>query len=101
MKLSEEERNVIVTLRLQKAKDTLGEAKGNIKLGYWHTAVNRNSAKQEIMMTGLFLRQPMCDCLLNPQRNLYIHSKNLSGHNFFNSAPDMLSCRKFCVILQR
>ncbi|KAA6303561.1 MAG: hypothetical protein EZS26_000112 [Candidatus Ordinivivax streblomastigis] len=41
MKLSEEERNLVVVHRLQKAKDTLREAKGNIDLGYWHTAANR------------------------------------------------------------
>jgi uncharacterized protein (UPF0332 family) len=41
MKLSEEERDVIVAYRLQKAKDTLHEAKGNIELAYWHTAANR------------------------------------------------------------
>jgi uncharacterized protein (UPF0332 family) len=41
MKLNEEERKAIVTLRLQKARDTLREAKGTISLHYWHTAVNR------------------------------------------------------------
>ncbi|MDR2125621.1 MAG: HEPN domain-containing protein [Prevotellaceae bacterium] len=41
MKLSEEERDVIVVYRLQKAKTTLHEAKGNIELAYWHTVANR------------------------------------------------------------
>ncbi len=41
MKLSEEERIAIVEHRLQKAKNTLSEAKGNINLGYWNTAANR------------------------------------------------------------
>jgi uncharacterized protein (UPF0332 family) len=41
MKLSEEERDAIVTHRLQKAKDTLREAKGNIEIAYWHTVANR------------------------------------------------------------
>jgi uncharacterized protein (UPF0332 family) len=41
MKLSEEERGAIVMHRLQKAKDTLREAKGNIEIAYWHTAANR------------------------------------------------------------
>ncbi|MDR0614009.1 MAG: HEPN domain-containing protein [Dysgonamonadaceae bacterium] len=41
MKLSKEEREAVVVHRLQKAKDTLHEAKGNIELAYWHTAANR------------------------------------------------------------
>jgi uncharacterized protein (UPF0332 family) len=41
MKFSEEERKVVVAHRLQKAKDTLREAKGNVELAFWHTAVNR------------------------------------------------------------
>jgi uncharacterized protein (UPF0332 family) len=41
MKLSEEERDAVVAHRLQKAKDTLHEAKGNIEIAYWHTAANR------------------------------------------------------------
>ncbi|MDR3339342.1 MAG: HEPN domain-containing protein [Candidatus Symbiothrix sp.] len=41
MKLSEEEKTAIVLHRLQKAKDTLVEAKGTIALGYWNTAANR------------------------------------------------------------
>jgi uncharacterized protein (UPF0332 family) len=41
MKLSEEEREAIVAHRIQKAKNTLHEAKGNIELAYWHTAANR------------------------------------------------------------
>ncbi|MDR3366910.1 MAG: HEPN domain-containing protein [Prevotellaceae bacterium] len=41
MKLNEEERKAVVNLRLQKAKDTLREAKGTMALNYWHTAANR------------------------------------------------------------
>jgi uncharacterized protein (UPF0332 family) len=41
MKLNEEEREAVVAHRLQKAKDTLYEAKGNIEIAYWHTAANR------------------------------------------------------------
>jgi uncharacterized protein (UPF0332 family) len=41
MKLSEDEREAIVAHRMQKAKDTLNEAKGNIEIAYWHTAANR------------------------------------------------------------
>lgn len=41
MKLSKEEREAVVVHRLQKDKDTLHEAKGNIELAYWHTAANR------------------------------------------------------------
>jgi uncharacterized protein (UPF0332 family) len=41
MRLSEEERGAVVAYRLQKARDTLREAKGNIEIAYWHTAANR------------------------------------------------------------
>lgn len=41
MKLSPEERRVIVVHRLQKAKDTLHEAKGNVEQEFWHTVANR------------------------------------------------------------
>jgi uncharacterized protein (UPF0332 family) len=41
MKLNDEERKAVVTLRLQRAKDTLREAKGTVELKYWHTAANR------------------------------------------------------------
>ncbi|MDR0691893.1 MAG: HEPN domain-containing protein [Prevotellaceae bacterium] len=41
MRLNEEEKKAVVNLRLQKAKDTLREAKGTIELSYWHTAANR------------------------------------------------------------
>ncbi|OAV65172.1 HEPN domain protein [Bacteroidales bacterium Barb6XT] len=41
MTLSVEERNAILFHRVQKAKDTLHEAKGNIELGFWTTAANR------------------------------------------------------------
>ncbi|MDR0370622.1 MAG: HEPN domain-containing protein [Prevotellaceae bacterium] len=41
MTLNSEERNTLVLLRLQRAKETLEEAKGNIKMKYWRTAANR------------------------------------------------------------
>ena len=41
MKLTDAEREQVVLHRLQKAKDTLNEAKGNIEMEYWHTAANR------------------------------------------------------------
>jgi len=41
MKLSAEERQAIVSYRLQKAKETLQEAKGNLNMGYWNTVANR------------------------------------------------------------
>ena len=41
MTLDTNNRNTIVNYRLQKAKDTLTEAKGNIEMKFWHTAANR------------------------------------------------------------
>jgi len=41
MTLRKEDRNALVTLRLEKAKKTLIEAKDNIELGHWHAATNR------------------------------------------------------------
>jgi len=41
MMLNEENRNIIVNLRLQKAKETLTELKANIELGFWRVAANR------------------------------------------------------------
>jgi len=41
MSLNEENRNIIVNHRLQKAKNTLTEAKGNIEMNFWHTTANR------------------------------------------------------------
>jgi len=41
MKLNKNEREAIVTYRLEKAKETLIEAEGNIEMKYWHTAANR------------------------------------------------------------
>jgi uncharacterized protein (UPF0332 family) len=41
MRLSTEERGAIVTLRLQKAHDTLREAKDIIQLEHWRAAANR------------------------------------------------------------
>jgi len=41
MTLNNEDRSTIVAHRLQKAIATLAEAKGNIEMGFWHTAANR------------------------------------------------------------
>jgi uncharacterized protein (UPF0332 family) len=41
MTLKNKDRNALVTVRLQKAKETLTEVKGNIGLGYWRVAANR------------------------------------------------------------
>ncbi|MCD7937707.1 MAG: HEPN domain-containing protein [Tannerellaceae bacterium] len=41
MTLSAEERNAIVSTRLEKSKQALIEAKGTIEMGYWNTASNR------------------------------------------------------------
>jgi len=41
MSLNEENRNAIVNYRLQKAKNTLIEAKGTFDMGFWHSAANR------------------------------------------------------------
>ena len=41
MTLNPEDRKSIVNHRLQKSKVTLEEAKGNIRMGYWHSAANR------------------------------------------------------------
>jgi len=41
MTLSEENRKYIVNHRLQKAHETLAEAKGTINMGFWRVAANR------------------------------------------------------------
>jgi uncharacterized protein (UPF0332 family) len=41
MTLRKEDRNALVTLRLEKAKEALIEAKGNIELGHWRVVANR------------------------------------------------------------
>jgi len=41
MTLSEENRKNIVNHRIQKAYKTFKEAKGNVGMGFWHTAANR------------------------------------------------------------
>jgi len=41
MKLTDEERKYVVEHRIHRAKETLTEAKGNIEMEFWHTAVNR------------------------------------------------------------
>ena len=41
MKLKSKDRKKLVEVRIQKAKETLEEVKGNIGLGYWRVAANR------------------------------------------------------------
>ena len=41
MTLSSDERNAIVTYRLQKAETTLKEAEGNMQMEYWTVVANR------------------------------------------------------------
>jgi uncharacterized protein (UPF0332 family) len=41
MTVNKKNRDIIVDYRLQKAKDTLTEVKGNVEMGFWHTAANR------------------------------------------------------------
>jgi uncharacterized protein (UPF0332 family) len=41
MILQQEDKNALVTIRLQRAKETLAEVQGNIDLGYWRVAANR------------------------------------------------------------
>ncbi len=41
MTLKFEDREALVAIRLKRAKEALDEAKGNIKMGFWRTSVNR------------------------------------------------------------
>jgi hypothetical protein len=41
MSLTSDEREAIVSFRIQKAKDTLGEAEGIATLNYWNAVANR------------------------------------------------------------
>jgi uncharacterized protein (UPF0332 family) len=41
MQLTNDERQAIVALRLERAKETFTEAKGNLEMGYWRTAANQ------------------------------------------------------------
>jgi hypothetical protein len=41
MNLTNEERNALVSIRMQKAKEALLETKGILELGYWRAASNR------------------------------------------------------------
>jgi uncharacterized protein (UPF0332 family) len=41
MTLTKEDRKALIAIRLQRAKETMGEAKGNIQMAYWRIAVNR------------------------------------------------------------
>ena len=41
MTLNKKDRNSLVTLRLQRAKESMIEAKGSVQLGYWRLSANR------------------------------------------------------------
>jgi uncharacterized protein (UPF0332 family) len=41
MTLKIENRNALIKIRLQKAKETFAEIENHLKLGYWRTAANR------------------------------------------------------------
>jgi len=41
MTLQQEDRNTLITLRLQRANETILETKANMQLGYWRIAANR------------------------------------------------------------
>ena len=41
MTLKQEDRNALVTIRLQRAKETMLEIKSTMELGYWRLAANR------------------------------------------------------------
>jgi len=41
MKLTNEDRDVIVGIRLQKSKETINEVYENVRLGFWRTSANR------------------------------------------------------------
>jgi uncharacterized protein (UPF0332 family) len=41
MTLNEENRNALVTFRIERAKETLIEAKDNAELGHWRVVANR------------------------------------------------------------
>jgi len=41
MTLQQEDRNALITLRLQRAKETMLEVEGITQLGYWRAAANR------------------------------------------------------------
>ena len=41
MTLQQENRNALVMVRFQRAKETMLEVKGNMQLGHWRIAANR------------------------------------------------------------
>ncbi len=41
MKLSDEERDAVITYRLEKAYAALKEAEGNLQMGFWTVVANR------------------------------------------------------------
>jgi uncharacterized protein (UPF0332 family) len=41
MRLTDDERNAIVALRMERAREAFAEAKGNVAMRYWRTAASR------------------------------------------------------------
>lgn len=56
MSLTDEEREAIVSFRIQKAKDTLAEAEGIATLGYWNAVANRLYYACFYMTSALLIR---------------------------------------------
>ena len=55
MSLSDEERDAIVSLKIQKAKETLVQAEGIAGLGFWNAVVNRLYYACYYMTTALLI----------------------------------------------
>ena len=55
MSLSDEERDAIVSLKIQKAKETLVQAEGIAGLGFWNAVVNRLNYACYYMTTALLI----------------------------------------------
>ena len=56
MSLSDEEREAIISFRIQKAKDTFAEAEGIATLGYWNAVANRLYYACFYMTSALLIR---------------------------------------------
>ncbi|MDR2971670.1 MAG: HEPN domain-containing protein [Bacteroidales bacterium] len=56
MRPSKEEKDAIAVFRLQKAHETLNEAKGIAKMNYWHAAANRLYYACFYAVSGLLIK---------------------------------------------
>ena len=56
MTLNKEERDAVIVYRLQRAKETLTEAKGNAEMGFWHSAANRLYYACYYAVSGLLIK---------------------------------------------